>query len=39
MAYKTYTKQVWKGSVITSPVPPTFVTSDFEGKRNVFPVA
>jgi len=39
MAYKTYTKQVWKGSVITSPVPPTLVTSEFEGKRNVFTVA
>lgn len=39
MAYKTYTKQVWKGSVLTSPVPPTLVTSEFEGVRNVFTVA
>ena len=39
MAYKTYTKQVWKGSVITSPVPPTLVTSAYEGVKNVFTVA
>lgn len=39
MAYKTYTKQVWKGSVITSPVPPTLVTSEYEGVKNVFTVA
>ncbi|MBQ8120778.1 MAG: flavin reductase family protein [Ruminococcus sp.] len=39
MAYKTYTKQVWKGSVITSPVPPTLVTSEYEGVKYVFTVA
>ena len=39
MAYKTFTKQVWKGSVLTSPVPPTLVTCDYKGVRNVFTVA
>ena len=39
MAYKTYTKQTWKGSVLTSPVPPTLVTSEFEGIKNIFTVA
>lgn len=39
MAYKTYTKQVWKGSVLTSPVPPTLVTCESDGIKNVFTVA
>lgn len=39
MAYKTYTKQVWKGSVLTSPVPPTLVTCEADGMKNVFTVA
>jgi len=39
MAYKTFTKQVWKGSVLTSPVPPTLVTCEHNGIRNVFTVA
>ena len=39
MAYKTFTKQVWKGSVLTSPVPPTLVTCYYKGVRNVFTVA
>lgn len=39
MAYKTYTKQVWKGSVLTSPVPPTLVTCEADGIKNVFTVA
>lgn len=39
MAYKTFTKQVWKGSVLTSPVPPTLVTCKHNGIRNVFTVA
>ena len=36
---KTYDKTVWKGSVLTSPVPPTLVTSQFEDYKNVFTVA
>ena len=32
-------RQNWKGSVLLAPVPPTMVTSQFEGKRNVFTVA
>ena len=39
MAFKTFTKQVWKGSVLTSPVPPTLVTCEHNGIRNVFTVA
>ncbi len=39
MAYKTYTKQVWKGSVLTSPVPPTLVTCEADGVKNIFTVA
>lgn len=39
MSKTTYTKQVWKGSVITSPVPPTLVTCAHDGVRNVFTVA
>ena len=39
MAFKTFTKQVWKGSVLTSPVPPTLVTCEHNGVRNVFTVA
>ena len=29
----------WKGSVLLAPVPPTMVTSSFDGKDNVFTVA
>lgn len=29
----------WKGSVLIAPVPPTMVTSSYEGKDNVFTVA
>lgn len=32
-------RQTWKGSTILAPVPPTMVTSSFEGKDNVFTVA
>lgn len=32
-------RQVWKGSTILAPVPPTMVTSSFDGKDNVFTVA
>lgn len=39
MAFKTFTKQVWKGSVLTSPVPPTLVTCEHNGVSNVFTVA
>ena len=39
MSYKKYTKQTWKGSVLTSPVPPTLVTSSYNGIINVFTVA
>ncbi len=39
MEYKTYTKQVWKGSVLTSPVPPTLVTCEADGVKNIFTVA
>lgn len=39
MAYTTFTKQVWKGSVLTSPVPPTLVTCECDGVKNVFTVA
>lgn len=34
-----FTKEYWKGSVITSPLPPTLVTCEFEGVKNVFTVA
>ena len=32
-------RQNWKGSVLLAPVPPTMITSQFEGKKNVFTVA
>ena len=35
----TYEKEHWKGSVITSPLPPTLVSCGFDGKINVFTVA
>ena len=34
-----FTKEQWKGSVITSPLPPTLVTCAYGGKENVFTVA
>ena len=39
MAMTQYTKQDWKGSVITSPLPPTLVTCRDGEKENVFTVA
>ena len=39
MAMTQYTTQVWKGSVITSPLPPTLVTCRDGEKENVFTVA
>lgn len=39
MPYEKYTKEVWKGSVITSPLPPTLVTCGTMEKPNVFTVA
>ena len=39
MPYDKYTKDVWKGSVITSPLPPTLVTCGPYEKPNVFTVA
>lgn len=39
MSFNKYTKQTWKGSVLTSPVPPTLVTSSYNGVSNVFTVA
>ena len=35
----TYTKEHWKGSVITSPLPPTLVSCAYGGKMNVLTVA
>ena len=35
----TYHKEHWKGSVITSPLPPTLVTCAYEGKVNVLTIA
>ena len=32
-------RQNWKGSVLIAPVPPTMVTSAYDGKQNVFTVA
>ena len=32
-------REKWKGGTILAPVPPTMVTSSFEGKDNVFTVA
>ncbi len=34
-----YTKEHWKGSVITSPLPPTLVSCAYENKVNVLTVA
>lgn len=39
MTYTSFTKEHWKGSVITSPLPPTLVTCSYNGKDNVFTVA
>lgn len=41
MPYSKYTKEVWKGSVMTSPLPPTLVTcgSLADGSANVLTVA
>ncbi|MDE6149334.1 MAG: flavin reductase family protein [Ruminococcus sp.] len=39
MEYTKYTKESWKGSVITSPLPPTLVTCGTVDKPNVFTVA
>ncbi len=39
MSFNKYTKQTWKGSVLTSPVPPTLVTCEHNGVSNVFTVA
>lgn len=39
MEYTKYTKEHWKGSVITSPLPPTLVTCGSIDKPNVFTVA
>ena len=32
-------RQNWKGSVLLAPVPPAMVTSEYDGKQNVFTVA
>lgn len=39
MEYTKYTKECWKGSVITSPIPPTMVTCGTVENPNVFTVA
>ncbi|WP_124101018.1 flavin reductase family protein [Ruminococcus sp. Marseille-P6503] len=39
MSYNCYTKESWKGSVITCPVPPTLVTCGTVEKPNIFTVA
>lgn len=39
MNYNRYTKESWKGSVITAPVPPTLVTCGSLEKPNIFTVA
>lgn len=39
MEYTKYTKEFWKGSVITSPIPPTMVTCGTVENPNVFTVA
>lgn len=39
MNYNRYTKESWKGSVITSPLPPTLVTCGSLEKPNIFTVA
>lgn len=33
MSFTKYTKEHWKGSVITSPLPPTLVSCGHEGKK------
>lgn len=32
-------KQNWKGSALLAPVPPTLITCEHEGKKNIFTVA
>lgn len=39
MEYKRFTKECWKGSVITSPLPPTLVTCGTNENPNIFTVA
>lgn len=39
MEYTKYTKESWKGSVITSPLPPTLVTCGTIDNPNIFTVA
>ena len=39
MEYTKYTKESWKGSVITSPLPPTLVTCGTLDCPNIFTVA
>lgn len=39
MSHTVYTKEHWKGSVITSPLPPTLVTCSDGEHSNVFTVA
>lgn len=39
MEYTKYTKESWKGSVITSPLPPTLVTCGTLDWPNIFTVA
>ena len=34
-----FTKEHWKGSVLTAPLPPTLVSCEYEGVKNVFTVA
>ena len=39
MSFTEYTKESWKGSVITSPLPPVLVSCGTEDKPNVLTVA
>ncbi|MBQ9375186.1 MAG: flavin reductase family protein [Ruminococcus sp.] len=39
MDYTKYTKENWKGSVITSPLPPTLVTCGSVDKPNILTIA
>lgn len=39
MEYVRFTKEQWKGSVITAPIPPTLVTCGTLEKPNIFTVA
>lgn len=39
MEHIQFTKEHWKGSVITSPLPPTLVTTAYGEQKNVFTVA